>query len=69
MASKAARLLPYDYKAQNALWDSLRQLGKNAEAEQQRERMEILYERRNRQSEIRRRLLAKSPTIPLCNAN
>ncbi|MGH7224870.1 MAG: tetratricopeptide repeat protein, partial [Gemmataceae bacterium] len=46
--SEAAHVLPYDYGAQNALWECLRQEGKAEEAETQRERKELLYERRQR---------------------
>ncbi|MHB1423334.1 MAG: tetratricopeptide repeat protein [Gemmataceae bacterium] len=61
---QAARLLPFDYKAQNALWNCLRQQNKKDAAEAQRERMDVLYERRTRQADIRTRLLGQNPDDP-----
>jgi tetratricopeptide (TPR) repeat protein len=57
----AARELPYDYRAQNALWECLRQQGKKKEADAQRQRTDVLYERRQRQSEILNHLMSQKP--------
>ena len=62
--SEAARVLPYDYGAQNALWECLRQEGKTEQAESQRERKELLYERRQRQAEILTHLMSQRPDDP-----
>jgi predicted Zn-dependent protease len=58
---RAAQALPYDQKAQNALWECFRQQGKTEEAEAQRERRDVLYERRTRQTTIQTRLLPQKP--------
>jgi predicted Zn-dependent protease len=59
--ARAARVLPYDYKAQHALWECLRQQGKTEAAEVQRRRADTLYERRQRQSEILTHLMSQKP--------
>jgi tetratricopeptide (TPR) repeat protein len=58
---QAARLLPYDYKAQFWLWDCLRQEEKTGEADRQRSYVDELYERRQRQTEIMTHLLPARP--------
>lgn len=58
---QAARLQPYDYKTQWALWDCLRQEEKTDEAEKQRGYMDALYDRRQRQTEITTHLLPSRP--------
>lgn len=58
---QAARLQPYDYKIQWALWDCLRQEEKTDEADKQRSYMDELYERRQRQTEIMTHLLPSRP--------
>jgi tetratricopeptide (TPR) repeat protein len=61
---RAAESMPYDYKAQNALWDCLRQEGKSKDAELQRVRKEELFERRQRQADILTRLMSERPDDP-----
>ncbi|HLI63511.1 MAG TPA: tetratricopeptide repeat protein [Terriglobales bacterium] len=61
---QAARILPYDYIAQNALWECLRQQGKTEEAEAQREWAETLYERRTQLTEILTHLMQQKPDDP-----
>lgn len=61
---QAARSLPYDQKAQNALWECLRQQGKTEEAEAQRDRTEALGELRAQQREIHTRLMQQKPDDP-----
>lgn len=58
---QAARLQPYDYKTQWALWDCLRQEEKTEEADKQRSYMDALYDRRQRQTEITTHLLPARP--------
>jgi predicted Zn-dependent protease len=62
--TQAVRVLPYDYKAQHALWECLRQQGKTEAAESQRARADKLYERRQRQSEILTHLMSQKPNDP-----
>lgn len=62
---EAARVLPYDYITQNALWECLRQQGKTTEAETQKERKELLFERRQRQNEILAHLMSQKPDDPV----
>jgi tetratricopeptide (TPR) repeat protein len=61
---QAVRVLPYDLKAQVALWDCLRQQNKTAEMETERVRMEELKDRWTRQSEIVTRLMSQKPDDP-----
>lgn len=61
---QAAGILPHDYAAQNALWECLRQLGKTEEAETQRERKELLWQRLTRRSDILTRLISQKPDDP-----
>jgi tetratricopeptide (TPR) repeat protein len=61
---RAAALLPYDYKAQWALWDCLRQEEKTDQAQKQHAYTEALYDRRQRQTEIMTHLLPSRPSDP-----
>jgi tetratricopeptide (TPR) repeat protein len=61
---QAASVLPYDYAAQNALWECLRQQRKSEEAEVQHERTEALYERGTQLSEVLHHLMQQRPDDP-----
>ena len=62
--TRAVHVLPYDYKAQHALWECLRQQDKTEAAEAQRLRADALYQRRPRQSEILTHLMSQKPDDP-----
>lgn len=61
---QAVRVLPYDLRPQNALWECLRQQGRTEEAETQRERTDALRDLRNQQSDILTRLMQQRPDDP-----
>ncbi len=61
---RAARGMPYDYKAQWALGDCLRRAGKTGEAETQLDHANLLKDRRQRQGEIMTHLMSQRPNDP-----
>lgn len=61
---QAVGVLPYDLKAQNALWECLRQQGKTEEAEAQHERTDALRDLTNQRSDILTRLMQQRPNDP-----
>ena len=65
---RAARVMPYDYKAQWALADCLRRAGKTQEAEAQLDHANVLKDRRQRQGEIMTHLMSQRPNDPALQA-
>jgi tetratricopeptide (TPR) repeat protein len=65
---RAARVMPYDYKAQWALADCLRRAGKTEEAEKQLDHANVLKDRRQRQGEIMTHLMSQRPNDPALQA-
>jgi tetratricopeptide (TPR) repeat protein len=61
---RAARVMPYDYKAQWALGECLRRAGKTEEADAQMARADQLKDRRQRQGEIMTHLMSQRPNDP-----